>query len=70
MLEPVTAPVTARVLERVVAPVTPSVPATVAFTSTSSVSIWAVPSRNKSLNSKEDVPRSISLSVTGTIAPS
>ena len=52
-------------LEPVKAPVTPNVPATVALTSTSKVSIWAVPSINKSLNSKEDVPKSTSLSVTG-----
>ena len=51
-------------------PVTPSVPAIVAFTSTSSVSTCAVPSRKRSLNSNELVPRSISLSVTGTTAPS
>ena len=70
MLEPVKAPVTARVLDSVVAPVTPKVPATVPFTSTSKVSTWAVPSKNKSLNSNELVPKSISLSVTGTMAPS
>ncbi len=34
------------------------------------VSILAVPSINKSLNSREEVPKSTSLSVTGTIAPS
>ena len=34
------------------------------------VSIFAVPSINKSLNSREEVPKSISLSVMGTIAPS
>ena len=34
------------------------------------VSILAVPSIYKFLNSKEDVPKSISLSVTGLIAPS
>ena len=33
-------------------------------------STYAVPSIYKSLNSKELVPKSISLSVTGTIAPS
>ena len=33
-------------------------------------STLAVPSINKSLNSKLDVPKSISLSVIGTIAPS
>ena len=70
VLEPVTAPVTARVLDSVVAPVTPKVPATVPFASTSSVSTCAVPSIKRSLNSNELVPRSISLSVTGTIAPS
>ena len=63
-------PPTLRLLESVVTPVTPKVPATVAFTSTSKVSTCAVPSKNKSLNSKEDVPKSISLFVTGTIAPS
>ena len=52
------------------APVTSSVPATVAFSSTSRVSICAVPSKNISLNSNDAVPKSISLSVTGTIAPS
>ena len=61
---------TARVLDSVVAPVTPKVPATVPFTSTSSVSICAVPSINRSLNSRELVPKSISLSVTGDITPS
>jgi len=66
----VTAPVTARVLDSVVAPVTPKVPATVPFTSTSSVSICAVPSIKRSLNSRELVPKSISLSVTGDITPS
>ena len=39
--------------EPVRTPVTPKVPATVALTSTSSVSICAVPSINKSLNSRE-----------------
>ena len=52
------------------APVTPNVPATVAFTSTSRVSICAVPSINISLNSSDAVPKSISLVVMGTIAPS
>ena len=33
-------------------------------------STLAVPSINKSLNSREEVPKSISLSVIGTIAPS
>ena len=33
-------------------------------------STLAVPSINKSLNSREEVPKSISLSVMGTIAPS
>ena len=33
-------------------------------------SMLAVPSTNKSLNSREEVPKSISLSVIGTIAPS
>jgi hypothetical protein len=70
VLEPVTAPVTANVLDSVVAPVTPKVPATVPFTSTSSVSICAVPSMKRSLNSNELVPKSISLSVTGDITPS
>ena len=70
VLERVVAPVTPNVELSVVAPVTPRVPATVAFASTARVSMVAVPSRYKSLNSSEDVPRSISLSVTGTIAPS
>ena len=38
--------------------------------SAANVSIFAVPSINKSLNSREEVPKSISLSVIGTIAPS
>ena len=54
----------------VTAPVTPNVPATVAFSSTSSVSMCAVPSMCRSLNSVPDAPKSISLSVTGSIAPS
>ena len=59
-----------RISARVVAPVTPNVPATVAFSSTSSVSMCAVPSMCRSLNSVPDAPKSISLSVTGSIAPS
>ena len=55
---------------KAVAPVTVSVPAIVAFSSMSNVSICAVPSMYKSLNSALDEPKSISLSVTGTIAPS
>ena len=55
---------------RVVLPLTVKLPMIPAFASTSSVSMCAVPSRNKSLNSNELVPKSISLSVTGTIAPS
>ena len=52
------------------APVTPNVPATVALSSTVRVSILAVPSRWKSLNCNDVVPKSISLLVIGTIAPS
>ena len=55
---------------KAVAPVTVSVPAIVAFSSTSNVSMCAVPSRYKSLNSVPDAPKSMSLSVTGSIAPS
>ena len=44
--------------------------AVIAVPSKFNVSILAVPSINKSLNSREDVPKSISLSVIGTIAPS
>jgi hypothetical protein len=44
--------------------------AVIAVPSKLNVSILAVPSINKSLNSKLDVPKSISLSVIGTIAPS
>jgi hypothetical protein len=48
-----------------------SVPVAVtAVPSKLNVSIFAVPSINKSLNSREEVPKSISLSVIGTIAPS
>ena len=48
-----------------------SVPvAVIAVPSKLRVSIFAVPSINKSLNSREEVPKSISLSVMGTIAPS
>ena len=66
----VVAPVTTRVPPTVVLPVTSSVPAIVALASTSKVSTCIVPSKNPSLNSKELVPKSMSLSVTGTIAPS
>ena len=66
----VVAPVTPNVLDNVVAPVTPKVVPTVAASSTVNVSIVAVPSKYKSLNSSELVPKSMSLSVTGTIAPS
>ena len=52
--------------ESVVLPVTPRVPATVAFSSTSSVSICAVPSRYKSRNSLVDVPKSRRFVVDGT----
>jgi len=38
--------------------------------SAAKLSIFAVPSINKSLNSREEVPKSISLSTIGTIAPS
>jgi len=38
--------------------------------SATKLSMFAVPSINKSLNSREEVPKSISLSVIGTIAPS
>lgn len=55
---------------RVVFPFTVKFAVIVALSSTVSVSIVAVPSINKSLNSKLDVPRSMSLSVTGTITPS
>ena len=69
-------PLTVKFAVKVVLPVTPNVPPTVAFpiipalASTSNVSIWAVPSKYKSLNSNELVPKSTSLSVTGIIAPS
>ena len=52
------------VLDPVSAPVTPNVPATVAS------SILVVPAEYISLNFNEAVPKSISLVVTGTIAPS
>jgi hypothetical protein len=52
---------------RVAKPLTPSVPATVAFSSTVSVSTLAIPSRYRFLNSSVVVPKSMSLSVTGTI---
>ena len=39
---------------------------TKAVSSTSNVSIWAVPSMNKSLNSNEDAPKSLAPSVEGT----
>jgi len=63
-------PVTAKVLDNVVAPVTPKVVPTVAASSTVKISMVAVPSNYKPLNSKEAEPKSISLSVTGRIAPS
>ena len=46
------------------------VPALISAVSATKASMLAVPSRYKSLNSREAVPRSMSLSVTGTIAPS
>ncbi len=55
---------------RIVLPLTVKFPIIPAFASTSSVSMCAVPSIYKSLNSRELVPRSISLLVTGTMAPS
>ena len=58
-------PVVILAVPRVVVPVTPSVPVMLAFSSTSRVSIWAVPSRKRSLYSKEVVPRSTVLSVLG-----
>ena len=69
-------PVVILAVLRVVVPVTPNVlpivnvPATAPLISTSSVSMCAVPSKYKSLNSKPDVPKSISLVITGIIAPS
>ena len=51
-------------------PVTPSVPATVAFTSTSSVSMCAVPSMYISLHSCEELPRSYAPSSSGIILES
>ena len=59
-------------LANVDSPLTPSVvptvrePATAAFSSTSSVSICAVPSRCKSIHSNVDVPKSLAPSVEGT----
>ena len=70
VLERVVAPVTPNVLDSVVAPVTPKVVPIVAASSTVRVSMVAVPSKYKFLNSKEEVPKSMSLSVTGIIAPS
>ena len=55
---------------RAVTPATVSVVAIVADSSTSRTSICAVPSIKRSLNSKVDPPKSMSLSVTGTITPS
>ena len=46
-------------------PVTVRFPATVAFSSTVSVSIFAVPSMNKSCHSKSDCPKSLAPSVLG-----
>ena len=72
----VTAPEAARVVNAPVlaeeAPtVAPSiVPPFMSAVSATKASTVAVPSKNKSLNSKELVPRSMSLSVTGTIAQS
>ena len=51
--------------------VTPStVPPFISAVSATSASVVSVPSKKASLNSNELVPKSISLSVTGTIAPS
>ena len=57
-------------LPRVALPFTVRLPVTTALASTCSASTVAVPSINKSLNCKLDVPRSMSLLVTGTTAPS
>ena len=51
-------------------PVTPRVPATVAFTSTSKVSICAVPSMYKSLHSCVELPRSYAPSSSGIMLES
>ena len=63
--------VNAPVLAEVAPIVAPSiVPPFISAVSATRASTVAVPSKNKSLNSKELVPKSMSLSVTGTIAPS
>jgi hypothetical protein len=55
----------------VVPPIVAStVPALISAVSATKLSMFAVPSIYKSLNSNKEVPKSISLSVTGTIAPS
>ena len=56
----------------VVAPIVTlsSVPPLISAVSATKLSILAVPSMYKSLNSKELDPKSMSLSVTGRIAPS
>ena len=62
-------PVIAAALEPpIIAPST--VPPFMSAVSATRLSILAVPSMNKSLNSKLDVPKSMSLSVIGTMAPS
>ena len=63
----VNAPVEAE-LAPIVAPST--VPPLMSAVSATKASVVTVPSKNASLNSNELVPKSISLSVTGTIAPS
>ena len=64
-----TVPVTAPALEPPI--VTPSiVPPLISAVSATKASVVTVPSKKASLNSKELVPKSMSLSVTGTIAPS
>ena len=58
---------TSTVLLNSLVPVTVRLPIIPAFASTSSVSMCAVPSKNKSLHSNVDVPKSLALSVEGTI---
>ena len=66
----VTVTVSLAAFPSVVFPFTVRFPVRVELVSTCNTSIVAVPSRYKSLNCRLDVPKSISLVVTGTIAPS